>query len=325
MEKENEKESIKKAPKVKKYGRDLGERGIYDIRNPLNDLTGREWTHFINSVIETDFSSNEDELELWKFLQDSVIPTYYTTNGNDSIGHKLRKVHPSPKPPALMKTIINFFTKADGWVLDPFVGVGGTLLGASLCEPTRNAVGIDLSQEYLDVYKKVVEQESLKEQIVLKEDAHNLSKIPEVNSREFDLILTDPPYANMLSKKRTGGDRKDKGNFTSDERDLGNMNYNEFLVELKNIISESLTYLKPNGYVVIFCKDMQPSREHHNLLHADIVQELSKIPILQFKGYKIWYDKTLNLYPYGYPFSFVANQLHQYILVFRKEDEIYRK
>jgi len=55
------------------------------------------------------------------------------------------------------------------------------------------------------------------------------------------------------------------------------------------------------------------------MLHADIVAELSKIPNLQFKGYKIWYDKTINLYPYGYPFSFVANQLHQYILIFRKE------
>ena len=306
--------------KLKNMERDLGERGIYDVRNPLNDLTGREWTHFINSVLETDFASNEDELELWKFLQDSVIPTYYTTNGNDSIGHKLRKIHPSPKPPTLMKTIINFFTKADGWVLDPFVGVGGTLLGASLCEPTRNAVGIDLSQEYLDVYKKVVEQENLKEQIAIKDDAHNLSKIPEVNSKKFDLILTDPPYANMLSKKRTGGDRKDKGNFTNDKRDLGNMDYKEFLLELKKIISESLTYLKNKGYVIIFCKDMQPSKEHHNLLHADIVQELLKIPNLRFKGYKIWYDKTLNLYPYGYPFSFVANQLHQYILVFRKEE-----
>lgn len=318
--KEEQKKIIENAPKLKKYGRDLGERGTYDIRNKLNDLTGKEWTHFVNSVLETDFDSNEDELELWRFLQDSVIPTYYTTNGKDSIGHKLRKIHPSPKPPTLMKDIIKFFTKADDWVLDPFVGVGGTLLGASLCDPIRNAVGIDLEQNYLDVYEKVAEQEGLKQQITIKQDARNLNKIPEVISREFDLILTDPPYANMLSKKRTGGDRKDKGNFTEDKRDLGNISYEDFFDEFKSIIEKSLRFLKNKGYVVIFCKDMQPSKNHHNLLHADMVSSLSKIKGLQFKGYKIWYDKTLNLYPYGYPFSFVANQLHQYILVFRKEE-----
>jgi len=310
-----------KEKRVGKFGIDLGERGKYDIRNPLNELTGKEWTHFINSISETDFSSNKDELRLWKYLQDSVIPTYYTTNGKNTIGHKLRKIHPSPKPPALMKEIINFFTKSDGWILDPFVGVGGTLLGASLCEPPRNAVGIDLEQKYLDVYKKVTKQEGLKEQIVKKGDARNLDNFKEVKSKTFDLILTDPPYANMLSKKRTGGDRKDKGNFTSNQKDLGNINYKEFLNEFRLIIEKSLMFLKNKGYIVVFCKDMQPTKEHHNLLHADIIQELYKISNLQFKGYKIWYDKTLNLYPYGYPFSFVANQLHQYILIFRKEEK----
>ncbi len=325
MIKEELKRLIEGAPKVKKYGRDLGQRGTYDIRNKLNDLTGKEWTHFINSIMETDFASNEDELELWKFLQDSIIPTHYTTNGKDSVGHKLRKIHPSPKPPTLMRDLIRFFTKADGWVLDPFVGVGGTLLGASLCDPIRHAVGIDLEQNYLEVYKKVANQEGLKQQITIKQDARNLDKIPEVISHEFDLILTDPPYANMLSKKRTGGDRKDKGNFTEDERDLGNIGYEEFFGEFEIIIKKSLKFLKNRGYLVVFCKDMQPSKNHHNLLHADIVSSLSKIDGLQFKGYKIWYDKTLNLYPYGYPFSFVANQLHQYILIFRKEEDDSKK
>jgi len=325
MVKEEQKRLVEGAPKVKKFGRDLGERGIYDIRNPLNDLTGREWTHFINSVMETDFASDEDELELWKFLQDSVIPTYYTTNGNDSVGHKLRKAHPSPKPPTLMRDIIKFFTKEDQWVLDPFMGVGGTLLGTSLCEPLRNSVGIDLSKGYIDIYDQVCNQENLKKQITIKGDARDLGKFPEINSKVFDLILTDPPYANMLSKKRTGGDRRDKGNFTEDERDLGNVAYQEFLVELRGIIKQSMKFLKNKGYVILFCKDLQPTKDHHNLLHADIVSSLLEIPNLRFKGYKIWYDKTINLYPYGYPFSFVANQLHQYILIFRKEDEIHRK
>ena len=64
---------------------------------------------------------------------------------------------------------------------------------------------------------------------------------------------------------------------------------------------------------------MQP-KDHHNMLHADVVTKLSEIPELKFKGYKIWFDKTQTLYPLGYPYAFVANQFHQYILVFRKEE-----
>ena len=65
---------------------------------------------------------------------------------------------------------------------------------------------------------------------------------------------------------------------------------------------------------------MQPKPEHHNMLHADVVNKLLEIPELKFKGSKIWFDKTQTLFPLGYPYAFVANLFHQYILVFRKEE-----
>ena len=306
--------------KLKEHEIDKGERGIYNNRNQLNDLTGKEWTFFINSVQETDFAKNEKEFELWKYLQKSIIDTKYTTNGNDSFGHNLRKLHPSPKPPQLMRDLIAFFTKSGGWILDPFMGVGGTLLGASLLE-NRNAVGIDIEKKYIEIYNRVCEQENLKKQLAICEDARNILKTEQIKNQTFDLILTDPPYADMLSKKRTGGDRKDKGSFTKDEKDLGNISYEQFFPEFREIIEKSISLLKNKGYLIIFCKDMQPTRNHHNMLHADIVSEICKISHISFKGYKIWYDKTINLYPYGYPFSYVSNQLHQFILIFRKEEK----
>ncbi len=305
--------------KLKDHEVDMGERGIYNNKNKLNDLTGKEWTFFINSVHMTDFAKNKTEFELWKYLQKSVIETKYTTNGDESFGHNLRKIHPSPKPPQLMKEFIAFFTKAGGWILDPFMGVGGTLLGASLLK-NRNAVGIDLEEKYIKIYNDVCKQEKLKKQLAICADSRNILTIGEIKNKTFDLILTDPPYADMLSKKRTGGDRRDKGSFTKDERDLGNIPYDQFFPEFGEIIGKSVSLLKNGGYLVIFCKDMQPTKKYHNLLHADIVNEICKIPNVHFKGYKIWYDKTINLYPYGYPFSYVSNQLHQFILIFRKEE-----
>ena len=277
--------------------------GKYDPRNPLNDLTGAEWVFFLNSVESTS----------------------YSTKGTEGFAHGIRRIHPSPKPPQLMSKIIQFFSKKNGWVLDPFLGVGGTLLGCSLSG--RNGIGIDLNQQYLDAYAQVCEQVNLDKQHIVCGDSrnvaelvHNVSEAPEL----FDLILTDPPYSDMLARARTGQQKKKTGKaeatpFTDMAHDLGNLPRDEFLVELHRIMEASIALLKPKGYCVVFCKDLQPTPEHHNMLHADVVTEMLKIEGLRFRGYKIWHDKTPKLYPFGYPFAFVSNQLHQFILIFRKE------
>ena len=88
---------------------------------------------------------------------------------------------------------------------------------------------------------------------------------------------------------------------------------------MKKSVEKVLPYVKKKGYVVIFIKDLQPNGKNTNLLHAEIVNKMNEIENLNYKGLKIWADQTAKLFPYGYPFSFVANQIHQYILIFRKE------
>ncbi len=274
-------------------------RGRRHERNRLNDLTGREWLYFLNSVEATN----------------------YPVSGPESYGHNLRREHPSPKPPQLMAKLIRFFTRQGGWVLDPFAGVGGTLLGCSL--EGRHGVGIELWPRWIDVYRATCRQEGLAEQIILAGDARNLNAMPEVAARRFDLILTDPPYGEMLARPQTGEKRKRTGRqdptpFTPLPEDLGNLPRGEFLTALQGILWAATTYLKEHGHLVVFAKDLQPNDHHHNMLHADIVATLSNVPTLKFIGYKIWYDRTISLYPFGYPHAFVANQLHQFILIFRK-------
>lgn len=269
-------------------------------RNRLNDLSGAEWVHFLNSVEITSFP----------------------VSGPESYGHDLRKCHPSPKPPQLMKRLVEFFTKKNGWVLDPFAGVGGTLLGCSLCG--RNAIGVDISQEYLDVYQAVSLREGLCPQRVICGDARHLLHLPDVATREFDLILTDPPYAGMMNRPQNGEKKKKTGNdnptpFTDRTDDLGNLEYDTFLETLRQVLADAVCLLRSGGHLVLFTKDLQPTPKHHNMLHADIVNYLSTVPELRYRGYKIWHDRTINLYPFGYPHAFVANQLHQYILIFRRD------
>lgn len=276
----------------------------YQINNKLNDLSGGAWTYFTSSVLNTN----------------------YKTSGPDDFAFNIRKIHPSPKPPPLMRDIIEFFTKENDIVLDYFMGVGGSLLGASLCG--RRSIGIDLNKRYIQAYKRASKQLNLPlgkticgDSLEILNDVECVKNI--LNEEKVSLILIDPPYSNMMSKKKTGADIAVYGNvatpFTNDERDLGNLERDDFFNKLKQSVLLASKYLKKRGYIVIFIKDMQPHKKETNLLHAEIVKYINEIDNISYKGLKIWADQTSKLFPYGYPFSFVANQIHQYILIFRKE------
>ena len=273
------------------------------LTNKLNDLPGSEWTKQICSVINT----------------------RYSTRGEDSYAHHIRKVHPTPKPPQLMRDLIEFFTKENEIVFDYFMGVGGSLLGASLCG--RRGLGIDLNESYIDAYKSAAKELGLPIQPCICGNSDEILSNADLmhkmlGSEQVGMILIDPPYANMMSKEKTGADidvyGKSATPFTNYDVDLGNIDSKEFIPTLKRIIEKSLPYLKTKGYLVVFCKDMQPKKKETNLLHAQIVDALNEIPKLYYRGMKIWADQTVKLFPYGYPFDFVANQIHQYILIFRK-------
>ncbi len=275
----------------------------FSLDNTINDLAGAEWTRYICSVINT----------------------RYLTKGKDSYAHNIRKIHPTPKPPQLMKELIEFFSKENEIVLDYFMGVGGSLLGASLCG--RRGAGIDLNKDFIEAYKQAAFELNLPIQNCIVgncdtvlNDKRQMQEL--LNGEKAGLILIDPPYANMMSKPKTGADIAVYGNqstpFTDLPEDLGNLSLGEFIPKLKSIIEKSLFYLKKKGYLIVFCKDMQPKKKELHMLHAEIVSALNEIPSLYYRGLKIWADQTVKLFPYGYPFDFVANQIHQYILIFRK-------
>ena len=276
----------------------------YHLDNHLNDMTGREWTFFINSVFST----------------------HYPTSGKEAYAHHIRKIHPTPKPPQLMRDLIRFFTKEGELVFDTFMGVGGTLLGAALSN--RIAAGIELNRDYIDAYYQAAAELSLQgfptecgDCLSVLKDEQKMHAL--TAGKQISLLLFDPPYSNMMSKEKTGADIAVYGKtatpFSDSDHDLGNMEKPMFLSKLKESVELALPYIKFRGYVVLFIKDLQPSKKETNLLHSEVVNVLNTIPALYYKGMKIWADESAKLYPYGYPFSFVANQIHQYILVFRKE------
>ncbi|MCB8949168.1 MAG: site-specific DNA-methyltransferase [Ardenticatenaceae bacterium] len=68
---------------------------------------------------------------------------------NVKANHREKTEHPCQYPIELIERCVLALTNEGSWILDPFAGVGSTLLGAYM--HNRNAVGIELHQKYIDI------------------------------------------------------------------------------------------------------------------------------------------------------------------------------
>ncbi len=267
--------------------------GKVDPRNPLNDLTGEQWLYFTRSVIQTAYPHE--------------------------LGHELRKAHGANKPPQLMRTLIEFFTKAGERVLDPFAGVGGSLIGASLAG--RRATGIEVNPRWWDIYRDVCREEGIEEQEYLIGDALELLEGLE---GPFDMVATDPPYNLNLERTMCDGKypnpnrRTDYTTFSEDPRDLSNLEtYGDYLDAMERIFGQCRRLLRQGRYLVIIVRDAY-QKGRYIMTHADLARR-GEAAGLVLKGETIWYQAGTRLRPYGYPFAYVPNIAHQHILVLRRE------
>ena len=94
-----------------------------------NDLTGKEWLQNSFSIWR-DLTKTKEEKDL---------------------------KHPASYPVMLCEKLIKTFSKGGDNVLDPFNGIGSTLVASH--NLNRSAVGIDLSKEFCDIAKKRIGQD----------------------------------------------------------------------------------------------------------------------------------------------------------------------
>lgn len=266
-------------------------------QNALNALLGNRWLYFTRSVLKTDYEK--------------------------SIGYKLRELHGANKPPQLMKEFIEFFTKRTEMVLDPFSGVGGTLLGVSLCG--RKAIGIEINEEWVSIYKKVCEMENLELHPVYVGDCIKImEKFKKLWERKFHLILTDPPYGPNLDKTMCNGkypnhNRVSRYNkFSTLEKDFGNSkSLDEYFQRMSRFFRSAYDVLQDNRYLVLMTRNCYTNGEY--IMVTAHLSEHARKKGFTLKGEIIWHQNGTRLRPYGYPFVFVPNIIHHNILIFRKE------
>jgi DNA modification methylase len=273
--------------------------GVYDKRNRLNDLTGKEW------LISTK----------------SFFVSTKCVDDKDAFNH------PAPFLIKDIERMIAMFTKKNMTVFDPFMGSGTTSIAAyNLC---RKSIGIDLNEEYKELALKRFEKKGMqpdKDYVYIVGDSLVVTKtIPNV-----DYIITSPPYHNILKNDSKGlrDDKSAKGyrngsrigvDYYSDlENDLGNQqSYDDFLDLFSKIMQEAYLKLNMKRYCSIIISDFTVNKKEV-CVQADIVRIMQKIGFV-FVGTIVMLQDNKPLYPFGYPYSFKINHMHQNVINFVKE------
>lgn len=222
--------------------------------------------------------------------------------------------HPAMFPSQLAEKLINIYTKdEDETILDPFLGVGSTLIAATACR--RNAIGIDLNDQYCKIAQDRLGLLGGNHKIICGDSRKELKNI-EANS--IDLCLNSPPYWDILNQKRTV-DKKEIRNYSKEESDLGNISdYKDFLNDLKDVYKEVYRVLKPNKRCCCVVMDIR-KKDKFFPLHIDLTSIMKEIGF-ELEEFVIWdrQHEYNNMKTLGYPYVFRFNKVHEFICVYWK-------
>ncbi|NIO68027.1 MAG: site-specific DNA-methyltransferase [Anaerolineae bacterium] len=142
----------------------------------LSFIDWRQWPNLVGAVESTNFRVNS--MIVWDKLSMGMGHGFRTQH--ELILHASRGVprvankgvpnvlsfkrdtnsdHPSPKPVALMKELLQVVSAPSEIVLDPFMGSGTTLRAAK--DLGRRAIGVECEERYCEIAAKRLRQETL--------------------------------------------------------------------------------------------------------------------------------------------------------------------
>lgn len=284
-------------------GESVGEGvGVVDPRNKLNALTSKEW------IPET--------VSVW--IQRGL--------GAGHADAQIERQHPAPFSFTDVSRLVRFFSKPGETVLDPFVGVGSTLKACAL--EGRHGIGFELNPRYASLARERIDKEvrlppgqAFTRQEVREGDSRTLVK--RLGAKTVDFVVTSPPYWSILHKEdhKANQERKDHNldtKYGDDPRDLGNIeSYGDFLANLVDILGACAKPLKPKRYMAVVVSDFR-DKSRFIMFHADLAAALAEHQ-LGLRGIKVLYQRHKKIFPYGYPYAYVPNIHHQYILILQNE------
>jgi DNA modification methylase len=202
--------------------------------------------------------------------------------------------------PQIARNIIEMYSEEGDNILDQMVGSGTTLIEARLLN--RNALGLDINPRAVDLANKALE-------FPHKTAARQKAMLDMLKDESVDLILTHPPYLNII--KYSDGEI---------EGDLSNIAaVDTFCDEMETVAREAFRVLKSDHYCAILMGDTRKAK-HYVPLSYFVMQRFLKV------GFALWEEiiKAQHNFVYSKRWESRAKQMkfylimHEHLFVFRK-------
>jgi DNA modification methylase len=261
-----------------------------DNSKRLNELDGKTWTRYSISIWEISKKPEETKLK-----------------------------HPAMFPMELCSRLIDIYTKKGDVVLDPFMGSGSALVVAR--DKGRKAIGCDINPRFVSLAKKRLSQQKLVQSEIEQAEVHcadSRNLLSYLKPASVDFVITSPPYWNIHTRKRTA-DYKESRPYSDLDKDIGNIeDFSSFMNELKSVFENVYSVLKQGKRCVVVVMDIRLGSQFIPF-HIDVIDVMKEIGFA-LEDIVIWDRKKeySNLRPLGYPYVFIINKIHEYILIFRK-------
>ncbi len=267
----------------------------------INCLTAKEWI--------------TSQLGVWKFSYESRDV-------------RNKSLHPATYPIALARQCISLFTHEGELVLDPFVGSGTTLVAAR--DLNRNGVGFDLKPDYVELSESRLEVQGAAGSVRQLTRCADAREIPDyLPDESVSLLLTSPPYANLLNRPRRNksrrSDQRDNGQlgkveqYSQDSRDLGTLTLEQYQEAMAEIFAGLLPLMKEKAHCVINVPDMWWQNQRITI-HMSVVDALREVGY-ELRNVIIW-DRTNivnRIGIFGWPSNYITmGTTFEYLLDFWK-------
>ena len=216
--------------------------------------------------------------------------------------------------PVLSEILLRWFCPAGAKVLDCFAG--GSVRGLVTAMLGNDYTGVDLSAKQIEANKsnfealkgqKDLNGNDLKMPIWINGDSRDIDTLVD---GEFDFLKTCPPYADLEV-------------YSDDERDISNMNYNDFKTAYFEIIDKSCAKLKKNAFAAIVVGDVRDKNGYYYDFVGDTIEAFTRAGLKYYNECILINQIGTGAMRAGRQFSAARKVVksHQNVLIFVKGNE----
>ncbi len=242
--------------------------------------------------------------------------------------------HGAVFPLKLAERCITLYSREEDLVCDPFLGIGTTVVAASRLG--RRSVGVELNPRFAALAEEWAADDSplLRpdvEPVIINDDCR--AALETLPPDSIQVTVTSPPYADFIRRSVEDRTKTHKTSrivehnnstvkpYSDDPRDLGNLDYSQFIPACREVLGPLLKATKPGGYAVWVVKD---HRLPPDLPYVPVASDLARAAVAE--GW-LWHDLIVwnqneqrSLVLLGYPTRFYTNQNCSFLVVLRKPE-----